>query len=99
MTKYTVFLVAMFLTSISAQASTSTASPDILASVSSGSVSVLTTQEMSETRGERVGIAGKILLCELINIPFCDLSYDLDLEIFSVAAPLPFGLGTVYLQQ
>lgn len=65
----------------------------------SDSVSLLTTQEMSETRGERVGVAGKILLCELINIPFCDLSYDLDVEIFSVAVPLPFGLGTVYLQQ
>lgn len=97
MIKHTVLLVA--LVSSSAAVQSNTTSPVILDSVSSEQVSLLTLQEISETRGESIGFSGAIQLCKLMNIPFCDLSYDFDIELFSVSAPLPFGLGTVYLQQ
>lgn len=97
MIKYTILLVAMVFASISSQASAAT--PDILASVSSDQVSMLTMQEISETRGERVNVAGAIQLCEALNLSFCDIALDLEADFVSVPVALPFGLGTVYLQQ
>lgn len=97
MIKYTVLLVALVFSSASARADTT--SPDILNSVSSDHVSLLSSQETSETRGESIDVFGTVDICALLGIPFCNLSQDFDLEIFSTSVPLPFGLGTVYLQQ
>lgn len=97
MIKYTVLLVALVFTSVSARANTT--SPDILNSVSSYQFSLLSSQETSETRGESIGVFGAVDICALLGIPFCNLSQDFDLDVFSTSVPLPFGLGTVYLQQ
>lgn len=97
MTKYIVLLSVLFFASISANASTAT--PDILASVSSDQVSLLTMQEMADTRGERVSVSAAIRICEALNLSFCEVSLDVDAELVSMPIPLPFGLGIIYLQQ
>lgn len=87
----------MVFASISTQATAAT--PDILASVSSDQVSMLTMQEISETRGERVSVSAAIRLCEMLDLSFCDAGLNVDAGFVSLPVPLPFGLGVIYLQQ
>lgn len=97
MIKYTVLLVALIFVNVSAHASTAT--PDILASVSSNEVSMLSIEQMNDTRGESVTVSAAIRLCEIFNLSFCEVSLNADAGFVSLPLPLPFGLGVVYLQQ
>lgn len=97
MIKYTVLLVALIFVNVSAHASTTT--PDILSSVSSSEVSMLSIEQMNETRGERISVAVAIRVCEALNLSFCEAGINVETGFVSLPIPLPFGLGVFYLQQ